>query len=250
MATQIYLKETHLDDLKSHIGSNLHYYESAEPWLDSFFKEGAWHLPSNISLDCIELVMPKSSTEHYDFENTKIIYDALKGLTLAQATDERLWASLTHFTFWKYMRARWAIEETTSKKLNDYIKERYFVLPHHARGLIRNGIARLWWYGYVSYDEKRSDPYELTRIMLKKLDIPESLLGRAFSYNRNITMNILEIIAELDSIGKPFYKRDPFRDLMKYINQLGGVTVLDALDKSDLEGIMHPKIEKLSSLAT
>ncbi|WP_367869913.1 DUF6339 family protein [Paenibacillus larvae] len=39
-------------------------------------------------------------------------------------------------------------------KPEEAIKERYFLMANRDRALIRNGIARLWWYGYVSYDEQ------------------------------------------------------------------------------------------------
>jgi len=251
MTNLVYLKQGHLDDLRHHINANINYYRQPDPWLDSFFKEGGWYLPSKIPFGDVELISPKSATEHYDFENTKIIYDALKGLSLTQASDERLWASLCHTTFWKYMRSRWPVEDWADKpRVNELIKERYFLIPNRSRGLIRNGIARLWWYGYVSYDEKRTDPYELTRVLLKTLDISESLLGRAFSHNRNIAKTILSSMAKLETLGKPFYHRESFRDLMKYINQVGGVTILDALDPSDLESLLDAKIKKIPIYST
>jgi len=149
------------------------------------------------------------------------------------------------------MRSRWPVEDWADKpRVNELIKERYFLIPNRSRGLIRNGIARLWWYGYVSYDEKRTDPYELTRVLLKTLDISESLLGRAFSHNRNIAKTILSSMAKLETLGKPFYHRESFRDLMKYINQVGGVTILDALDPSDLESLLDAKIKKIPIYST
>jgi hypothetical protein len=36
---------------------------------------------------------------------------------------------------------------------------------------------------------------------------------------------------------------------MKYINQIGGVTVLDALGDNDLETILYQKIDQLAAVA-
>ena len=247
-----YIRETHLDDLRSHLLDNIKHYSEGQPWIESFFDQSGWQLASNIAYDEIELVMPESATVHHDFENTKILYSAMKNMTLTQASDERLWAMLTHFTFWEYMRARWPVErylKSPQKKLRDTMVERYFVLPNRSRGLIRNGISRLWWYGYVSYDESREDPFELTEAMLKKLDVAETLLGRAFSYNEKVTKTVLSVLVDLEKSGEPFDKRDPFRDLMKYMNQIGGVTVLDALGTKDLENILYGKISQLVTAA-
>jgi len=251
------MKEGHVDDLRSHIAPNIHYYKQEGQWLNNFFKEGAWQLTSKIPFDGVELLIPQSPEEYRinDIENTKIIYTALKGLSLTQASDERLWASLCHFYFWEYMRARWPIErwlEKTkeSKRINELIRERYFLLSNRSRGLIRNGIARLWWFGYASYDKTREDPFELTEILLKTLDVAESLLGRAFSHNCDICIYTLVGLKKLIDEGKSFPKRDDFRELMKYVNQIGGVTVLDAIDSDDFQNILKAKLEKLCAEAT
>ncbi|MBC2710204.1 MAG: hypothetical protein HGJ94_04135 [Desulfosarcina sp.] len=245
-----YIRETHLDDLRSHLLDNVQRYTEDNPWIESFFNESSWQLSSKISYDEIELVMPESPTIHHDLENTKRLYSAMKAMTLTQACDERLWAMMAHFTFWEYMRARWPAErylKSPQKKLRDTMIERYFVLPNRSRGLIRNGISRLWWYGHVSYDEARDDPFELTAVLLKKLDVAETLLGRAFSYNEKVTKTILSILVDLEKSGKPFDKRDPFRDLMKFVNQVGGVTILDALAPNELKSILYNKISQLAA---
>lgn len=243
----IYVREAHLAQLKSNISNNLELYKSNDPWLESYFENDAWNLQSNIYIEDIHLVEPKSVTEHFDFENTKIIFSKFKDLTVAQAIDERLWTYLSHVTFWKYMRARWPVESYMDKSnAPENIRDRYFFMPNRDRALIRNGIARLWWYGYVSYDENREDPFELTRILLSKLDIAQNLLERTFSRNRLITKTILSVLAKMDSMNKPTIDREKFRKLMMYINYLGGVTILDALDENDIEKIVVSRIDKIA----
>ncbi|MEV2908009.1 DUF6339 family protein [Paenibacillus larvae] len=59
------------------------------------------------------------------------------------------------YYFLDNMRKRWPVESYLDKdKPEEAIKERYFLMANRDRALIRNGIARLWWYGYVSYDEQ------------------------------------------------------------------------------------------------
>lgn len=145
------------------------------------------------------------------------------------------------------MRSRWPIESyAENERLVENVRERYFFMSNRDRALIRNGIARLWWYGYVSYDENREDPFELTKILLKNLDIAENLLGRSFSRNRTLTITVLSVLADLEKMSRPFFDREKFRNLMKHINQIGGVTVLDALDSPDIQKVVTRKIEQLS----
>ncbi|RAV17812.1 DUF6339 family protein [Paenibacillus contaminans] len=238
-----YISDSSLDELKVNIFSNLEKYKSDEVWLDQYFRGTAWSFTSKIRIENIDLHMPQSSTLHFDFENTKKIYTSLKRLSIIQATDERLWTYLTHTTFWNYMRKRWPVESYLEKeKPVDAIKERYFFMANRDRALIRNGIARLWWYGYVSYDENREDPFELTKVLLSKLDIAQSLLERSFSRNPDITKAVLSVLKQKEQ-DSSLIDRENFRNLMMYINQLGGVTILDTLDREDLEGLVREKIE-------
>lgn len=243
-----YLKEGPMADLKINISANKERYHLSDPWIEGYFKDASWFMQSNIRIGSdISLVQPKSATEHFDLENTKMVYSALKHLTITQASEERLWTYLSHITFWSYMRSRWPVEKYIEKdKLVENIRTRYFFMSNRDRALVRNGIARLWWYGYSSYDERRNDPFELTKILLKNLDIAQVLLEHSFSRSRTVTVTILSVLAEFEIMSRPFFDRDKFRSLMKYINQMGGVTVLDALDSPDVERVVTRRIEQLS----
>lgn len=238
-----YIRDAHLSQLKVNLAEISDYYSLEEPWLDSYF-ETNWFLSSNtIEYEEFSLIEPVTPAIHYDFENAKITFSALKHLSIIQATDERFWAYLSHVTFWSYMRKRWPVERYLgADNFARNIQERYLFMQNRDRALIRNGIARLWWYGYASYDNQRADPFELTKVLVSKLDIAESLLGRSFSRNNLFTRTILAVIVEMQRKGKPLPKRDEFRNLMMHINRMGGVTVLDALQPDDLEKIVVSKI--------
>ncbi|MED5018458.1 DUF6339 family protein [Paenibacillus chibensis] len=241
-----YISDGSLDDIKSNIKHNIPNYSSNVPWLEQYFGTEPWGFPSKIRVEDIDLHMPISATVHFDFENTKKVYSALKDITLVQACDERMWVYLTHQTFWNYMRERWPVESYLNKeKPEEAIKERYFFMSNKSRALVRNGIARLWWYGYVSYDEERQDPFELTAMLLSKLDIAQSLLERVFSGNREITRAVLSVLQQKDKVEGIAVNRDIFRNLMMYINQLGGVTILDALDRSEIEELIETRLNAL-----
>ncbi|MCZ2154971.1 MAG: hypothetical protein LC114_13900, partial [Bryobacterales bacterium] len=157
-------------------------------------------------------------------------------------------AYMTHVTHWEYMRKRWPVEQYIGKQnLRENIQERYFFMPNKSRALIRNGMARLWWYGYCSYDESRDDPFELTTALLKHLDVTQSILERALSLNTNVTKTMLSVLLEREKAGTPFYVRDKVRDLAKYMVQIGGVTIIDALEEPDLREIVSGKIEQLTA---
>src|SRR5689334_21285066 len=106
-----FLKRQSLEQLKENVGPNAARYTSDEPWLSDYFKGSACALASRIELPDIELKAPTSKMEQHDLENAKAVYSALRHLTPLQASDERLWAHMTHVTHWEYMRARWPAEQ-------------------------------------------------------------------------------------------------------------------------------------------
>jgi hypothetical protein len=106
-------------------------------------------------------------------------------------------------------------------------------------------MARLWWYGYCSYDKSRDDPFELTGPLLKKLDVTQNLLENAFGRNNQITQAVLGVLLEREKEGKEFYVRDKVRALAKYIVQLGGVTIIDALGQEEIRELVAGKIDQL-----
>jgi hypothetical protein len=245
-----FLKLSSLDRLRSNIAANQMRYAQAESFLNDYFAGTSWYVESSILMpDEIELHMPESKTEHLDLENTRIIYSALKHLTPLQASDQRLWAYFTHVSHWHYMRKRWPVDQYVAKdrpseRYKDYMNQRYLYMADRSRSLLRNGMARLWWYGYCTYDEKRSNPFELTGALLKKLDVAQNFAENAFGRNVDVIKTLLEVVLEHE-----FYERNPVRDLARYINSIGGVTIIDAIPRADLRELFSVKVAQLSVVA-
>lgn len=143
-------------------------------------------------------------------------------------------SDMTHVQFPEYMGCRWNIvDNENEKKLKAVIKQRYFAI-RGAKGVIRNGIARLWWAGYWGYDESRDDPYELVDIILDRQEIYEHVSERSYNRNKNILFAALEAIKE-----NGLYGRDPSRALFKKINSFGSDKHWDALDSVEAKLMKH-----------
>jgi hypothetical protein len=246
-----FLRQGHLDRLRQNIKPNAARYKEKSEWLDPYFAGDEWFLQSNIDIpDSIALEIPTSKSDLRDLENTKILYEALKHLTPVEASDERLWAYMTHVTFWEYMAQRWPSAQYEGKKrFVENMQEHYFFASDRPRALTRNGISRLWWYGYASYDAERADPFELTAVLLKNLDVTGSILERAFSRNVTVTKAVLSVLLDWEKKGAPFYERDDVRELVKYLVQIGGVTIIDALAYDEIEKIVTNKVTELAAVA-
>lgn len=248
ISKQRFIKGNNLDRLRSNVDANQANYVKDKPWVDGYFGDANWFVESDIvAAESIELLAPTSRTELFDLENTRTVYSALKHLTPVQASDPRLWAYFTHVSHWDYMRKRWPAERYVgSVRFREVIQERYFFVQDRSRALLRNGMARLWWYGYCSYDAKREDPFELTGALLKKLDVTQNLLENAFGRNNQIIQAVLSVLLDREKEGRSFYDRKQVRELATYIVQVGGVTIIDALPSEDIRGLVTGKIDQLT----
>ncbi len=72
------------------------------------------------------------------------------------------------------------------------------------------------------------------------------MLERAFSRNRDVSHAVLSVLRRLEQEGTPFYDRAKVRELAKYLVQLGGVTIIDALDRPAIEAIVLAKAAELA----
>lgn len=233
-----------LDKLEEDILVNKEYYIHMldnPNWLKKMFEESGnnnYDVSSKIEVKEFELVVGGAET---DKQNARVIYENLKTLNPVQAVTAELWTYMTHIQFPEYMANRWQIKDNENeKKIKEVIRQRYFAI-RGGKGIIRNGIARLWWAGYWGYDENREDSFELVDVILDRQEIYEHISERSYNRNRNILIAALEAIKEND-----LYSRNPSRTLFKKINSYGSDKHLDALDMEDARKMVKELVEEIN----
>lgn len=236
---------TYVEKLRNGVkdGSLVKYYES-----DTFLfdHEQVYSSPQIAKTNKGELKIP-DGTNYYDFENSKIIFEAYKNLTPLQASDIRMWTYLAHTDYYKYMCGRWAnVRNKSASNPSKYILDHWFISSPAQSNFLRHGIAGLWWTAFLTYDETRTDPFELTKVLYRQLDFATRTLGTYRLARHKAAVNgILEYILQ-----NPILFDDKFepksRFLTKYINQIGGIKPLSYFGKdffkTSLEAI-SPKIK-------
>ena len=253
-----FMKNDALDLLTEDINNNVVLYNSKEKWIDEYFESkgmSSYFFSSGIMVPDVELTIGDSKT---DYENAVKIYEAFKGkLNPVQASDLRLWAYLAHNVYWDYMRERWAIdvpgddddEYTEKNKLASRIGARYFYKASKGKAFVRQGIARLYWSAYLTYDEDNTEnPYELTEYFLSKQDIFAVSTERSLARNKKLLLAALRVLKDYGDLS-----RTVIRQYFLKLNQAGGVIVLDSLSreaaldlaKDTLEGVID-EIKKQS----
>lgn len=258
--SNIIFKQGVVDTLQTSIRANLaNYIGSEESWVDAYFGDRSLYANTKLPELPDDLLLMPNGSELFDDRNAERLYAALSGITLAQASDARLWTYLTHVKFWKYMRVRWAVDRVDSDadKVEKRtvtrvatITSRYFLVGDKARGLTRNGIARLWWAGYTCHAGNQSDKHSYAKALFATQDVYASLMERAFSKNRRIIQPVLSVLTKHLEGGKPYDDREKVRELGKYLVLLGGAMVLDILDPPTMENVVGDFISKQELLKT
>jgi hypothetical protein len=227
-----YIKEAAVAELRKAVDKNGPRYKESKPWLDECFSGRHYLAESKVEVATLPaLLLPSAGGDLFELENTISLHGALSNLSMSQASDERLWVWLAHGPYWEYMRKRWPVENAGS--VRSYVLEHYFL--GDARALVRHGLARLWWFGYATYDANADDPYWLTHYLLETTDARQQLLERQFWRNKTVLHSMLTRIAYWRGKDLDFYApRERFRRLCKLFNAWGGTMLLDALDETDL----------------
>lgn len=175
-------------------------------------------------------------------ENVKRVYGNLRFLSDSQASDERLWAGLCLGPFWKYVKYRWEID----KKCTVSNVQQHFLFGFGARrSLTRNAISRLWWIGRLTYDETRTDPWELTKFVCENADYIMHILERNTSNNPTIIRSFLSAIIDARKNGLQI-DTNIVGDLAKYLNLLGGIYILDCLPEKKIYDKIYAKAVEIN----
>lgn len=232
-----------LDRLRQDAGQNAAKYGADMSWLDPFAGGKPYIHESSYVIDPPpELIVSKGENAEHDAENAKRVYGWLKQLTPAIAMEERLWAYLTHAQFPAYMAARWKVDDASA------VHRRYLFEGKSFAALSRNGIARLWWAGFLTFDGNRQNPYELTETLFLRQDIQVSLLERAIGKCQNVRTAVLEFLgANVGWLSEESFGRR-IQLLLKELNLLGGVVILDSLPQADLEAFLKKVGERLAKM--
>jgi hypothetical protein len=243
-----YMKNDAVAQLRENMMNNIKYYKTGQAWINSYltdvFGMEKWYLESRITFNKVQLEIVDGNIREIsktDANNAKLIHSSLRSLTPAQAVDPRIWTYLTHAVYPEYMSARWLNQK---EEVSKGTLERFFA--NNNREIIRNGIARLWWYGYLTYDPTRDDPYELTDFLLSNQNIAQALLERNLGNNKEWLKNMLDVLMKFKDEFPNVMHSVNIKALAKHINFTGGVIVLDCLSEEATKHFFFEWMKKKS----
>ena len=175
--------------------------------------------------------------------NIKILYSEYKDkLSPLQASDPMLWSALCHITFKPYVLNRWRKDDGTVR-----LDQRFFATEGRASLLYYNAISRLWWSGYLTYDEDKasSNPWYLTETLFSAQQIQKDLFDQPFSMNRTIVKGLLMALKRIQEENGNSCTTIFRKCCDSYLNHYGAVTILDVLSSQEVETIAYSYMKSI-----
>ena len=246
----IYFTPEAYKSLKKDLNSNESNYYSEEEWLEDYFQSVGieeFYKESTITVPYVNLVCNSSDDDKIknqdDLLNVKLLYSSYKDkITPVQAANPLLWSALCHITFKQYVLKRWKKGDGQVS-----IDRRFFATEGRTSLLYNNAVSRLWWSGYITYDEEKAstNPWHLTETLLSAQQIQKDLTDQSFSMNKTIVKGLLSALRIMQED-----RGDACTTLFRkccdsYINHYGAVSILDALSAEEICEIATNYMEQI-----
>lgn len=207
-------------------------------------KFGLSFVDSNYLIDTSRpLLLPceGAPNRELDAKNSIRMLEAMPGLTPADATDERLWATLALGAYRDYTVARWPKD---SASLGNHIVNHVFAST--ARGRERDhAIARLWWSGhYVRQHAPDAVEATLYTFFLNS-QLSVDLLGRPNLATVGPFARVaLKLFRKYYLDQAIEFDRRSFQEFFKNMDLVAGRTAVGALTDSCVEQLLEPRFRE------
>lgn len=254
-----YFAESILADLKANVPSNLERYRSSG--FDNQANLNGWSMElSSVEVDPEQFEkLDPSGGSAAEVGNSLIVFGAFSGMTPALATEERVWARLTHFECLEYARKRWPLKDepkesggllgglTGAKQKAAELRKKVHhqnisqIETHYfARGRTGyrddNAVSRLWWNAFIAWRVDPQDQAGVLKELLRTADIRSNLVERPMLSNRASLLR--GIIQTMRSHPDVYGTEATFREFMKALNLRGSGVLFESLSDKETAAIL------------
>lgn len=238
-----FLRARALSNLRSSIPENLNAYRSGD--FSHLITDASYYIEQPFEYDPAALsglVLPDKKNLH-DVENCQIVYSALSGLQPYEARDERFWVYLTHTYMLDYARKRWPIPKDKDDAVK-HIRQHFFAGAK--RDIERdNAASRLWWMAHLCSRVDGLDLPTCLAIFLRQSDVRASIIERpTTAQSERVFAAIIRKLAASNAGKGELFARQTFRELMRLINSVGGVRLLEVMPAQRIDAVLDELIEK------
>lgn len=166
-----------------------------------------------------------------------MLSESLSGLSVAEATDERLWVTLCFRDYSEYVKKRWPLRKDVT--LARHVQTHWFVKGSRER-MRDNAISRLWWMAHITEQVPEINADDVLRTLFFNNDYRKRLMESNSSTNSiNVLGSILSISQKAFDKGIK-YNREKFLTFMRRVDLISKRTSLPSLGSLDLNALLLP----------
>ncbi len=203
--------------------------------------EEVWREPLKVETSLEPLNDVSEQGPDTDARYSKIVREALAGISLIQVVDELLWASINCFAIARYVPKRWATSSIIQRDPRAFVDRHW--LKGGPDGRQSNAAARLWWLGEISKRVARHSKYTPDRLldaMANNVNLYHQTLDRRYLIaNPKLVAAIYE--CALDG-NDHLFQTQYANQLFKSLNVRAGAQAFDLMDIDELRSVVEDAI--------
>ena len=175
-------------------------------------------------------------------------YNSFRGMEPKHATDELLWAWVTHFRLHRYSLGRWRRTHSV-QNLYNYVRDHWFVKNSSDGIWQHNTASRTWWVAHVATKAASGSGGAFTakqalEIFASRPTFYHAIMRYGFTRHPKMLSEIVRaIIVEMDGVKA----EDGIYTLLGSLNVAGGTQMIEMLPRPKLRAIVGEEVEAIMS---
>lgn len=242
-----FLSEAKLAELRAAIPENLFRYASGD--FSDLVRDNGWAVESaavRVDTDLLARLDESLASPAGDADASVIVYEALRGMSPAMATEERVWVRLSHVECFAYSKARWLRRNRDDKRIADV---RTHMFAAGIQGIRDdNAISRLWWNMQIARIADPADPEGALRLILRTADTRMQFVERINTASRSgIARAVLRAMRADPWLSS---SEAAFREFMKALNREGGGVLFEVFSDAEADSYVERCMRLAREVAT
>jgi len=176
-----------------------------------------------------------SPGQEFEVKNSLLVWQSLKELTPGLASENRVWARMTHVEGFQYAKERW-LDTNSEASIVKSVQEHFFA-DTRTKYRDDNALSRLWWVAYIASLAYPLEQKTVLELILSKADIRSNFIERPqISSRPKLAAGILRTMLQDNWV---ISKEENYRLFMKQVNKLGGGILFEVWNNGEIDEFMR-----------
>jgi hypothetical protein len=219
-----------LTELRENVHQNYDRYANGD--FSDLAEENGWSIELDLKVDLDRLadLDPQAGGE-FEAKNSILVWQTFSGLSPALATEERIWARLSHLECLDFSRKRWLRGHDKDSIVANI--NRHFFAGSWTSVRDDHALGRLWWNAYVAHLSMPNDIELALATMLSKADFRSNLIERSRTSSRPTLA--AAILRAMISDQRIVESEAGFRAFMRRVNKFGGGELFEVMPSATVD---------------